>query len=426
MPGSRGILTSVVRGAALVFTAVVTACGAATSAERECVAGTSAACACTDGRSGAQLCRPDRRFDACVCTDPDDVGPADVFEDVADTMLTAETTGDTSLDAGPPCPMTSELADGPEKLIEVFVTTAGVILVRSDAVLLLGRDGATKKSLVWPREIVSAALDGSTLAVADRGAVTRLTVPALTTVREILVAATCLGGVIISGPRYVCGPARKDRIFYTYDLNTGSLLATSTPYIDGGLEMRRVPGRDEFITVRQPSSPPHELWATDAAGRVVYVNSSSPVWVRDFTFGFHVPADRLITETGDLLKIHPDGCGPWPAKCFAPDGNIGTLKGGQSFLALEDDGANRVYGIIRGDFTVSQPCVPASKCEIQEIDASTRLTLSRKSDVLLAEMQKPVALRLDRMCRRLVFGYVKAASFDYSKAVGHRVVAIDY
>jgi len=153
-------------------------------------------------------------------------------------------------DAPSSCGSVGPLITGTDSLIDVFVIPSGVVVVRNTEVDVIGRDGVVKTTKPWPREITAAAMDGTTLLVADKAAITTVTTPDLVSGLEFFVVETCVTGVVISKSRYICGPANDwDRVFYTYDYKTGTLLAKSSATTYAGIPMRRVPGFDEFITV---------------------------------------------------------------------------------------------------------------------------------------------------------------------------------
>src|SRR5262245_27746066 len=124
------------------------------------------------------------------------------------------------------------LLDGTQNLVAYFVVDAGVIAALDDRVVLVGRNAQVIKSVPFARQITAAAFDGTTLVIADAAALTVMT-PSLEVGPSVLVTETCVAGVLVSGKRFVCGPANDwDRIFYTYDVGAAApaQMAVSSPY----------------------------------------------------------------------------------------------------------------------------------------------------------------------------------------------------
>jgi hypothetical protein len=411
-----------------VLVAALSAClsGAATEATATCVPGAMSVCACYDGRSGAQRCQIDGTYSDCQCL----AGDAGDSGDLPDTSP-----GETGAigDTGPAevpvveCPPAATLADGAQSLLALFVVEQGVILVRPDAISLVDRGGATSKIVSWPREILSAALEGSTFVVADRAAITKVAVPTLAPGAPIFVVEPCAAGVVLSGGRYVCGPASDwERVFYTYDLASGALLAKSKPSTYAGTLMRRVPGTDDFLTVSDGSSG-FCLFTTLATGEAVRLTDSPSLGVAASPiFAFQAPADRVVNQQGIYLRIHSPTCTSGGTGCFAKEGALGTLVANQIFVAMTDEGGNDLYGVVSTPTgSYREPPCKTLACDVQKLDAATHTVTSSRSRTI-PQMSRAIVMRRDPFCERLVLGYTRLDSTTTTGEGGHGVVTLEY
>jgi len=362
--------------------------------------------------------------DAVAEADASDTAPdaTDTGSDILDASVDAPP--DVSSDGGSSCGSLGSLVGGTQRLIDLFVLPAGILVIRNDAVVLIGRDGVVKKTVTWPREIASAAMDGATLLVADKAAVTTVGTPDLTSVLEFFVTETCLTGAVVSKSRYLCGSGAQ---IYTYDYTTGVQIAKAKPYIHG-LPMRRVPGTDDFVTLDIASSPADfYLYTTTTSGEPTFINESPyhGAFAVTTNYAFHVPADRLVTSEGILLKIHAPGCTPSGTGCFEKDGVLGTLTTGQTYLAVTDDGANKFYGIAANPATTWTDVVCTAGCETQQVDVAKRLITSKKT-ATITDYRATIAFRLDVTCNRLVLGHSRPDPSASWKELGYRVVVLEY
>jgi hypothetical protein len=305
------------------------------------------------------------------------------------------------------------LLQGTQRLIDMFVIDSGVIVVSSDAALLVGRDGAVIKSVPLAREITAAAFDGTTLVVADRAELTVLTRELALGPSAILTEA-CAAAVLVSGGRFVCGPANDwDRIFYTYDVGVTPPVAraSSKPYTYNGTPMRRVPGTDDFITVSTDLSPSDfHLYRVGADGAATYLNESP--YHGDFavtmTFAFDgTPPVHVIQPAGLLLRIYSDTCdsttSSFTTGCFVKDGALGTLRGQDTFIGLGDNAAGTVFAVVSSGYSYSSSAC-SSGCAFQRIDAPSRTVVSQQSHPVM-NLQSIVRTVGDPVCDQIILGY---------------------
>lgn len=449
-----------------------------------CVPGMEVACACADGGAGAQRCSEAGAYGACACDAPAPRGDAapdapaspDVADapdaaspDVADARDAASAAdtpdardaadaadardasdaldvfdvpardapdvGDAAADAadvvrvdagGAPSVV---LSAGADALIDAFATPAGILVVHAGHVALVDRGGAELRRWTPPREITAAAFDGTYLAVADR-AVLNVLSPSLEERGSAPLTDTCVTGVIVSGPRFVCGPAADwDRVFYVHELPSGRQLARSAPYTYQGTPMRRVTGRDDFTTVTTNLSPSDiYLQRVTADGQVVSFGDSP--YHGDFsvtdTYAFvGDPATHVLTVGGILLQIYASGCESRDAGfrggCFTRDGTVGTLRAGERFVALTEVGATSVAALVDRSGTFDLPC--QSGCDLQRIDVPGRAVSSTRSHAV-PSLQRVTVVRYDAHADRLLLGYSTGDRFG--GATGHRLLMLSF
>lgn len=282
----------------------------------------------------------------------------------------------------PPPPGEGErvLADRAGQLVDVFVTARGIIVVDAERVRLLDRAGAELATFETGREITAAAFDGVRLGVADRAFLFTLDAD-LVELARVALAEWCRSAVIVSGSRFVCGPDDDwDRVFRTYDLSSGTELAASDEYTYNGIPMFRVPGTDHFVTVTTGSSPSDfHLYEVAPTHDATFIGESP--YHGDFpvtdVFAFRGdPATHLITHEGLMLEIfHPDcvaGMSSFTSGCFTRDGDLGSLRVGESYVAMTQDDAGYVYGLREdGDPWFSDPRCESS-CTLHRVDVEAR------------------------------------------------------
>jgi hypothetical protein len=325
------------------------------------------------------------------------------------------------------------LLEGSQHLIAHFVVDEGVIAVLGDRVALVDRTAQIIKSVPFPREITAAAFDGTTLVIADSAALTVVT-RALDVGPSVFVTETCASGVLVSGKRFVCGPANDwDRIFYTYDVGVDPpvQIAISSPYTYNGTPMRRVPGTDDFITVTTNLSPSDfHLYRVDATGKAVYINESP--YHGDFaattTYAFDgSPAAHVIQSAGLMLKIYGDGCdstmNSFNTGCFIKDGVLGTLRSGEAYFGLGDDAAGGMFAVVGSSSAFDAPC--RNGCAFQRIDVTTRTITSQKQHPFTSSYYAPAVPVPDPKCGNIVLG-IPTSTDPLASATGFRLQSFDY
>jgi len=325
------------------------------------------------------------------------------------------------------------LLDGPQNLIAYFVVDEGVIAALDDRVVLIGRNAQIIKSVPFARQITAAAFDGTTLVIADAAELTVMT-RALDIGPSVLVTETCVSGVLVSGKRFVCGPANDwDRLFYTYDVGAVPpvQIAVSSPYTYNGTPMRPVPGTDDFITVTTNLSPSDfHLYHVDSSGKAVYINESP--YHGDFaattTYAYDAsPAAHLIQSAGLMLKIYGDGCNStmnsFNTGCFIKDGVLGTLRTGESYVGLADDAAGTVFAVVAAGSTFDAPC--KNGCAFQRIDVATRTITSQKQHPFTSSYYFPLMTAPDPKCANMVLG-MSTSTDPFATAKGFRLESFDY
>src|SRR6266542_1435050 len=247
-------------------------------------------------------------------------------------------------------------------LVDVFVGGAGVFVVTNDAVTLVDRAGAVQKTYSSPREITAAAFDGSSLAIFDKAMLTIFASNLTPVAPASMLTEVCAAAAFVGGDRVICGSASDwQRSFYAYSSKTGAkILATLMSETYHGIPMRRVTGKDDFVTVSIGTSPSDFfLHTVDSSSKVIYV-SDSP-YHGDFAVSLAYtlqgnPAHHLVTEQGLLLNIYDVNCkaGLGSPQCFVKDGMLGTLFGTQRFIGMDNDGTNYVYALVRSEEHTSE------------------------------------------------------------------------
>jgi hypothetical protein len=435
--------------AVAMFAAVLAvSCGNETSVTTKCMPGGKLACQCSNGRIGSQICGPDEMFGPCSCEMPATSGSGGSSGSGGTSGSSggaagsvADAAGGGGLDAGADVVDASHgdrgvlLASGTSPLVDVFVSAAGVIVVTADAVALVDRTGAPQQMYPSPREITAAAFDGTSLAVFDKAFLVVLGSNLAPTSVMTALVEVCASAAFVSADRVVCGSTKDfGRSFYAYNAKTGAALQTSANAATyHGLPMRRVPGKDDFVTVSVGSSPSDFfLHTVDSTSKVTYIGESP--YHGDFAVSLAYsfegnPAHHVVTEEGLLLNIYDPTCvvGRVTTQCFVKDGMLGTLRGTQRFIGMADDGSNMVYGLVDGGpptgFTYRR-C--ASGCFAQRIDGDQRLVGAEKLYDL--DVGAVVATRHDATSNALIAGFRRSGS--YSPGVdpypGYRVELLKY
>ncbi len=268
---------------------------------------------------------------------------------------------------------------GASTFVALFPVADGALVVASDGVRHIGRDGTTVTMWTSPREITSAAYDGTLLGVADKGVLTTLN-RTFATVSTVQLTESCVASIILSGQRFVCSPGTDwGHVSYVFDLKSGSLLNTSVPTTYQGIQMQRIPGTDDFVTVTYGSPAHFDLHRLTSTGSIDFLGESPDHGVFPVSEVYTVvgtPGTHVLTETGLLLKIYHDDAtvdaGPYQAPFFK-DGALGTLGDSQSFVALDKDG-DQIFGVVAARTSSNPLC--GSGCWLQHVDAQKRLIVS--------------------------------------------------
>ena len=156
--------------------------------------------------------------------------------------------------------------------------------------------------------------------------------------------------------------------------------------------MRRVPGRDAFITVSVGSSPSdfyyHRVGLDGTASAYITETPYHGAFSVTDVYAFAgAPATHLVTNEGRLLSLetcHDGAPGSWDLPgCLVNDGALGTLRSGETFLALESGHDGRLYGLVtpRNDGFFEPVCTASAPCRIQRIDVGARRIMSEATFV---------------------------------------------
>ncbi len=330
-----------------------------------------------------------------------------------------------------PAPGT-QLSGGAGRVLGTFPYTTGIFVVLTSGVTLRDHSGAELSA--WPaqRPLTAAAFDGQYLVVADGAFLTTLR-PDLSVVSTATLVEPCADGVLLSGGLFVCGPANDvDRIFYTYDVALGTLVASSLPYTYNGIPMRKVPGYDGFVTVSIDISPSdYHLYKKGKKGEAVFLNESP--YHGDFRvdLGFAFvgsPATHLVTPEGLFLKLTGTACDqipmPYPSECLAKEGALGTLTGAQHIVAADSD-ASYIYALVSFGSTRFDEGECDKGCAVQRIDPVSRTVLTQQiysvpSAQILAAVNDPAADAL------IVSSAVNLGGAGRDAVLRHRVDLLPY
>lgn len=324
-----------------------------------------------------------------------------------------------------------ELARGTNTLVAAFVDPSGIIIVDSIGISKVSHGGSLIMRGPAEGEITAAAFDGTYLVVAEAGRLATYT-PNFDLVAADVLTEVCASGVLVSGGRFVCGTDSDwQRIFYTYDVTTAELVAQSAPYTYYGLPMIKVPGSDEFVTVSTDSFPSdYHLYSVAPSGEAVFVNESPyhGELVASLVAGFiGAPATHLITEEGLFLSLREAGCvtgrSSFTSECFLKDGELGTLLGGERFVALDARNTDKLYGVV-GRVDAYYPCHDG--CRVQRVDLASRTVEAELSYEL--SIGRVVAAEHDVQTDSLMLAYEMHpdTADPFGQSPGYGVVLLDY
>jgi hypothetical protein len=436
-----------------------------------CTPGAALACTCGAER-GYRICGPSATFGACSCGGPEagtdavradvagipDAAPASDSApglDAADAAapdqavdLAADARPDLPPETGPGsdvrpqsapagCVSPGRLLAGSERLLDLYPIADGIVVVRSDAVVLVGRDRNVKKTVTAPRPITSAAFDGTRLVTADAAMLTVYNT-ALDSEGTVLLTESCASSVLMDGGVFVCGPSNDwDRVFYTYDIvNRRAIATASRKYTYKGIPMRRIPTTNYFVTVTVGTSPSDfNLFQVAAGGTDVTHINESPYhggFSATEVYGFAGnPPTHLVNVEGLLMRLFGNGCdgttNSFTSGCFVKDGNLGTLWSNERFASLTNDASGTLYAVVAQNGTSYFDPQCKTGCLVQKIDVQQRKVVSQRQHMMGAK--RFIASRPDPSCDMLAVGYEVApagssgSSFEWS---GYQVDLVDY
>jgi hypothetical protein len=402
--------------------AAIAACGNDTTITTTCnMPGYSMSCACPGGHFGRQTCGADQQFSACDCPAFDGGG----FGGSINLGDAGEGSDGSTIATG------ILLSSGQSRLIDVFVASTGVIVVTADSITVVDRTGKQVNTLTAPREITSAAFEGSTLAIADKAILTTYS-PDLAPIGMATLTESCVSLAIMSGGRVICsGQANFPTKFYTFNAMTGAPVQTATVSNQISGVLRHVLGKDDLVAA-QPSTSGFMLLRIDASSMVSTMGASpfqhmyraSPVFA--FTGN---PADHIVTEDGLFANIYAPMCDPsftTSAQCFVQDGALGTLRGTEKFIGLDGaDGSGKLYALVDAPTSTFDTRHCMGGCPVESIDVAMRVVQTRKAYSL--DLGQVVAARLDATSNALVVGYAKPGSTSVgSPYPGYRVELLGY
>jgi hypothetical protein len=319
--------------------------------------------------------------------------------------------------SGGGCGPVGTLAAGPRTLLDLFVLEKELMLVRNDAVVRLERDGTVHQVLASPRELTGAALDGQRLSVMDKAMITLYT-PELAERTHTFTAQTCLSGDLFPGGKFFCGAQLEHGVAWMlFDLEASQALdyfflaGPQSPLV------RRLPGSDVYYDAGLA------LGVVGRGGTAVRSDTNTD---GVFTFIGNPATHVAIGKTGQLLRIFGDGCqgmtNSFAAGCFVPEGELSTLKSGETFVALADGGGGKLLAVVntKADTDEGHRCRKGG-CFIQEIDLTTKTVLRQKTHAL--DLPATVRAWPDPTCGRLILGSQPGYAGSYGP---YRVDSLDY
>jgi hypothetical protein len=423
----RGV-ESLVRVARVIAPLVLMACGNGTTITTTCnLPGYTMGCSCADGHFGKQTCGNDGQFSACECPVFDAGGGGGSRIDASGSGDGSAGGDGSSIAAG------TLLSSGTSRLLDVFVTPAGIVVATADGISIVDRKGTQLHMLAAPREITAVAFDGTLLAVADKAILTTYTAD-LAPLGMATLMESCVGVAVVSGSRVICaGQPNFPTKFYAFNGMSGAalettMLATQT----GGSTLRRVLGKDDLVSLESSVSA-FQLLNVDATSLVSSTGSSpfGHTYHASAVFAFAGnPADHVITEDGIFASIYGPMCDKslfTNSQCFVQDGALGTLRGAEKFIGLDGaDGAGKAYALVDTPSSSFDTRHCISGCAVEQIDVTARVVQTQKSYSL--NLGQTVAVRHDATGNGLVVGYAApgASSSVTAPYPGYRVELLGY
>jgi hypothetical protein len=384
-----------------------------------CIAGQSTQCSCDGFSQGVQLCGPDGSYLACDCglldagTASDggaDAGPPICDPYVGATCGCPEAVPPTSPTLSPR-PAAATVTTGSGALVDVFVTEAGIVLVTGTEVRLVSRAGAMLQRWTAPREIISAAYDGTRIVAVDRAAATTLDL-SLTPGIETFVRGECVSSALVSCGRLVCGfRTSSGPPLETYDILTGHALWPGDGFFSGTPRLLRVRGVDALVTSGPPWGGYYRVNTDGTLAGAGGGLTSSPGVPWAFLGS---PATHLVASDGALYRL--DACIAAPTSgattCFARDGSVGTLRAGEQLLATETGADGDLYALVGAPGSFGGP-VCSSGCRVQRIDLATRTVRSEHAFVVGGTSSSAIVLRHDAWGGRVVVAAPTGCATSY-------------
>jgi hypothetical protein len=105
---------------------------------------------------------------------------------------------------------------------------------------------------------------------------------------------------------------------------------------------------------------------------------------------------------------------------------LGTLRTGEAYLGLGDDGAGHVAALLNpatSNFNpFASPC--ANGCPVQIIDVTSR-TILQQTSTTISDLASAIRTRLDAACGDVVVGYTKQGMNVFG-GTGYRVQSIGF
>lgn len=256
--------------------------------------------------------------------------------------------------------------------------------------------------------ITAAAFDGDVLAVADQAYVTSYDAN-LTLQQTLPVQTSCISGALIVGHRFVCAPPAYAS-FTVFDFASGSVTQNPTsaeqPMAEA-LTLRVVPGLNELVSpnygrfVSYAFTPDGTISTIGSNGYGVNGRVPTSAW---FAFDAN-PATHVIDEWGDLMKLDAPGCTPPGTSagygtCLQIDGHLGDLTADETFVAMADDGAGTLFGIVASMEQLG-PC--SQGCTVERIDIPSQTVVRRSAYVNVGGSF--VGAKYDPYAHAFLYGY---------------------
>lgn len=338
------------------------------------------------------------------------------FPTVPDSGVRTDDAGAGSvIDAAPAdgaSPLRAVHVEGEGALVALFVSEAGIVVVRNDGTSLLDRSGAELATRAAVSELGAAAFDGEALVVADGAAVSALDAN-LNELWSVETVEPCQSLAFVGEDRLVCGTGPRDAyVWRTLNARTGAELARSEPQADRGTLATGVPGRNAFIALRVSTedvfigSPQPRFYELDETGTPVAGDDSAATLPENNTaFAFlGMPAGYIVTSDSGILRF--DGCDPdAPPGCFVPEGSLETIDGYEQYIGLDSDPTQLVLGlVVENAVRVGDGyCRAGVQCRVHAIDFTSR-TITREIPWSIP-IEQVIGLRWDRWDDAVVIGW---------------------